>query len=297
MGCRPYTGSRRTDENAQSRSTGLRAPADSDDRRELYLPRCWTTTPSGGGSEPGCPTASTFEKPRCDGISPALCTQESRRWVAGDEVSGNDPAWRGVDPRSVRAGIGCTARPHPAGPGRARYRRWLPAAWQQPRRIGAKGERLSNGGIPHPDKTPLGVGGYVRSPPHGELGFYRCYTPQIVPLRERVRGRRPPLTIEESFQRARPGVIDEHQVADGLVAALDAADKARHAMCLIAATSTRPPAPSNDPVELHEIRRLLTLRSSPPPSHGLPKRLSNWRRRHQPVPNHHYNVRSSSTKA
>ena len=47
----------------------------------------------------------------------------------------------------------------------------------------------------------------------GELAFYRCYAPQIVPLRElvRVAGRR--WTIEESFQTAKGlAGLDEHQV-------------------------------------------------------------------------------------
>jgi SRSO17 transposase len=47
----------------------------------------------------------------------------------------------------------------------------------------------------------------------GELAFYRCYSPQNVPLRElvRVAGRR--WTIEESFQTGKGlAGLDEHQV-------------------------------------------------------------------------------------
>jgi SRSO17 transposase len=47
----------------------------------------------------------------------------------------------------------------------------------------------------------------------GELAFYRCYSPQIVPLRElvRVAGRR--WTIEETFQTGKGlAGLDEHQV-------------------------------------------------------------------------------------
>jgi hypothetical protein len=47
----------------------------------------------------------------------------------------------------------------------------------------------------------------------GELAFYRCYSPHVVPLRElvRVAGRR--WAVEESFQagKGRAG-LDEHQV-------------------------------------------------------------------------------------
>src|SRR3954470_19395077 len=52
-----------------------------------------------------------------------------------------------------------------------------------------------------------------RSRTTGELAFYRCYSPQIVPLRElvRVAGRR--WTIEESFQASKGlAGLDEHQV-------------------------------------------------------------------------------------
>jgi hypothetical protein len=47
----------------------------------------------------------------------------------------------------------------------------------------------------------------------GELAFYRCYSPQIVPLRElvRVAGRR--WSIEETFQTGKGlAGLDEHQV-------------------------------------------------------------------------------------
>ena len=47
----------------------------------------------------------------------------------------------------------------------------------------------------------------------GELAFYRCYSPQLVPLRElvRVAGRR--WTVEESFQAGKGlAGLDEHQV-------------------------------------------------------------------------------------
>ena len=48
----------------------------------------------------------------------------------------------------------------------------------------------------------------------GELAFYRCYSPNVVPLRElvRVAGRR--WTVEESFQAGKGQAgLDEHQAA------------------------------------------------------------------------------------
>jgi SRSO17 transposase len=47
----------------------------------------------------------------------------------------------------------------------------------------------------------------------GELAFYRCYSPQLVPLRElvRVAGRR--WTVEESFRAGKSlAGLDEHEV-------------------------------------------------------------------------------------
>ncbi|MCA1676979.1 MAG: hypothetical protein LC799_33985, partial [Actinobacteria bacterium] len=57
----------------------------------------------------------------------------------------------------------------------------------------------------------------IRRPPRrGELAFYRCYCPTLVPLGElvRVAGRR--WTIEESFQAAKGlAGLDEHKSAVG----------------------------------------------------------------------------------
>jgi SRSO17 transposase len=47
----------------------------------------------------------------------------------------------------------------------------------------------------------------------GELAFYRCYSPQIVPLRELVRVAGSRWTIEETFQTGKGLTgLDEHQV-------------------------------------------------------------------------------------
>ena len=101
-------------------------------------------------------------------------------------------------------------------------------AWQQlSAGAGAKGQRFYDWAwISHPD--PAGPADPARADPGdtqcwwllvrrhrdtGELAFYRCYSPESVPLRElvRVAGRR--WTVEESFQAGKGlAGLDEHQV-------------------------------------------------------------------------------------
>ena len=152
------------------------------------------------------------------------------RWVAGDEVYGNDPGLR-AECETQQIGyvlaIGRDRRvPTPAGPIRAdtlaaSLPRW---PWQQlSAGPGAKGERfywawitLTPDGHAHAeDKPDAGCWWLLvrRNQSTGELAFYRCYSPQIVPLRElvRVAGRR--WTVEESFQAGKGlAGLDEHQV-------------------------------------------------------------------------------------
>ena len=121
----------------------------------------------------------------------------------------------------------------------------------------------------------------------GELAFYRCYAPQIVPLRElvRVAGRR--WTVEESFQAAKGlAGLDEHQVrrwaswrrwtllamiANALLAVIAANEHADH------------PAPTGMiALTCSEIRRLLlVLVFEPSRTRACPRTWSDWRRRHQ----------------
>jgi hypothetical protein len=121
----------------------------------------------------------------------------------------------------------------------------------------------------------------------GELAFYRCYSPNIVPLRElvRVAGRR--WTIEESFQAGKGlAGLDEHQVRRWtswrrwtLLAML------AHALLTVIAANEHADRPAPDgmiPLTRNEIRRLLTAlvvtaRRTP----ACPHAWSNWRRRHQ----------------
>jgi hypothetical protein len=121
----------------------------------------------------------------------------------------------------------------------------------------------------------------------GELAFYRCYSPHLVPLRElvRVAGRR--WTVEESFQAGKGlAGLDEHQVRRWtswqrwtLLAML------AHALLAVIAAHehTEPPARVGMiAFTCNEIRRLFTiLVIEPARVLACPEAWSGWRRRHQ----------------
>ena len=121
----------------------------------------------------------------------------------------------------------------------------------------------------------------------GELAFYRCYSPEPVPLRElvRVAGRR--WSIEESFQAAKGlAGLDEHQVRTWtswrrwtLLAML------AHALLAVLAAheaTARPTPAGMIALTCSEIRRLFTeLVIEPARTLACPLAWSQWRRRHQ----------------
>lgn len=117
--------------------------------------------------------------------------------------------------------------------------------------------------------------------------MYRCYAPEVVPLRElvRVAGRR--WTVEESFQAGKGlAGLDEHQVRRWIswrrwtLLAMVA-----HALlAVIAATEhTQRPAPTGlIALSCNEIRRLFTIYViEPGRSVACPEAWSHWRRCHQ----------------
>jgi SRSO17 transposase len=267
--------------------------------RELYLPRCWTDDP-GRLDEAGVPDAIDFAtKPALATgmLTRALHAGVPARWVAADEVYGNDSGLR-AECEAQQIGyvlaIGCDRRvPTPAGPVRpdtltASLPRW---AWQQlSAGQGAKGERNYNWAwITLTPDTNEGHWWLLvrRNRTTGELAFYRCYSPHIVPLRElvRVAGRR--WTIEESFQTGKGlAGLDDHQVRRWtswqrwtLLAML------AHALLVVIAANEhtdRPTAAGIIPLSCNEVRRLFTvLIVAPRRVLACPHAWSNWRRRHQ----------------
>jgi SRSO17 transposase len=223
---RQYTGTAGRIENAQVAVyltyAGDRGHAMID--RELYLPKSWTEDPE-RCAEAGVPEDIEFmTKPALAAgmLTRALNAGVLARWVAGDEVYGADPALR-AELETHRVGyvlaIGCDRRvPTEAGPMRADTltARLPKRAWQRlSAGPGAKGQRYYDWAlvsIPGTEPTePVDQQCWWllvrRHPEHGELAFYRCYSPEVVPLRElvRVAGRR--WTVEESLCATRRLVV------------------------------------------------------------------------------------------
>jgi SRSO17 transposase len=304
---RQYTGTAGRIENAQVAVyltyAGSRGHAMID--RELYLPRSWTEDAQ-RCLEAGVPDDIEFlTKPALAAgmLTRALNAGIPARWVAGDEVYGADPVLR-AELESRRVGyvlaIGCDRRvPTAAGPMRAdQLTAGLPnRSWQRlSAGAGAKGQRYYDWAlITHSD--PAGRADPAdaqcwwllvrRHRDTGELAFYRCYAPEVVPLRElvRVAGRR--WTVEESFQ-ATKGLagLDEHQVQRWtswrrwtLLAMV-----AHALLAVITATEhTQQPAPAGlIALTCNEIRRLFTIYViEPGRTIARPDAWSQWRRRHQ----------------
>ena len=279
--------------------------------RELYLPRSWTEDPK-RCAQAGVPDDIEFlTKPALATgmICRALDAGVPARWVAGDEVYGADPALR-YELELRRVGyvlaIGCDRRV-PTGAGSLRadaLTTGLPQqAWQRlSAGAGAKGQRyydwawvtltpptVSTAAATSPDDADTQCWWLlVRRHRHtGELAFYRCYSPEPVPLRElvRVAGRR--WTVEESFQAGKGlAGLDEHQVRRWtswqrwtLFAML------AHALLAVIAANEHTTRPAPDgliALTCNEIRRLLTvLVIEPGRVLANPKAWSTWRRRHQ----------------
>lgn len=304
---RQYTGTAGRIENAQVAVyltyAGARGHAMID--RELYLPRSWSSDPD-RLDRAGVPDNIEFvTKPALAAgmLSRALNAGVAARWVAGDEVYGADPVLR-AELEARRVGyvlaIGCDRRiPTAAGLLRAdEITAGLPKrAWQRlSAGTGAKGQRFYDWAlIAHPD--PAGRADPAdpqcwwllvrRHRDTGELAFYRCYAPNVVPLRElvRVAGRR--WTVEESFQAAKGlAGLDEHQVRRWtswqrwtLLAML------AHALLAVIAAHehTQQPAPAGlIALTCNEIRHLFTIFvTEPGRSRACPEAWSAWRRRHQ----------------
>jgi SRSO17 transposase len=307
---RQYTGTAGRIENAQVAvylayvGRGGHAMID----RELYLPRSWTDDED-RLVEAGVPAEVEFAtKPALAAgmLTRALHAGVPARWATGDEVYGADPALR-AELELAQLGyvlaIGCDRRvPTAAGPLRAdEVAAGLPRrAWQQlSAGAGAKGHRVYEWAwIDHTDHTDH----TDRDDPHdtaqwsllirrhrttGELAFYRCYSPDVVPLRElvRVAGRR--WAIEEAFQSGKGlAGLDEHQVRGWtswrrwtLLAMI-----AHALLAVIAANQTPNRAEQGGLIALtcNEIRRLFTvLIIEPARAIACPLAWSQWRRRHQ----------------
>jgi SRSO17 transposase len=209
---RQYTGTAGRIENAQVAVylTYAGAPGHAMIDRELYLPASWTSddqrcTAAGIPADIGFLTKPALAAGM---LVRALNAGVPARWVAGDEVYGADPGLRAeleIHQVGYVLAIGRDRRvPTEAGLLRAdEIAAMLPKrAWQRlSAGPGAKGQRYYDWAlISHCDPAGqadpadrqcwwLLVRRHTRT---GELAFYRCYSPESVPLRElvRVAGRR-----------------------------------------------------------------------------------------------------------
>jgi SRSO17 transposase len=267
--------------------------------RALYVPRSWTDDPDRCRTA-GIPDDLSFAtKPQLATkmIQRALDAGTPTRWVAGDEVYGDNPHLRSaLEARPIGYVLAVSSTHQVTTPaGKFQARALVPRiprrAWQRlSAGAGAKGERYYDWAqldITRPEERPghwwLLIRRNRRS---GELAFYRCFSPRPVPVSElvRVAGRR--WTVEETFQASKGlAGLDEHQVRRWISwhRWVTLAMLAHAFLAVTAAAEHRDqPAPADlIPLTGNEIQHLFTALINP--IHDLAHRLrwSQWRRRHQ----------------
>jgi SRSO17 transposase len=303
---RQYTGTAGRIENAQvAVYLAYATPAGSTlIDREVYLPRVWTEDRA-RCSAAGVPDDVRFATKISLGrrmLARALDAGVAARWCTADEFYGGDRHLR----RDLRGrGVGyvlAVAKSHRVtaravdGPVRAdRIAATLPTqAWN---RIcagaGSKGDRdydwawitiipaHNEAGGCHSLLVRRRIG-------DGELAFYRCWSPQPVPLHVLVRVAGTRWRIETCFQTGKSIGLDEPQVRrfDSWYRHITLVMLAHAILTVIAARERDHPTGDADqsliPLTLNEIRRLFT-RLITNTIHTIDHWLhwSTWRRRHQ----------------
>ncbi|WP_078611383.1 IS701 family transposase [Streptomyces sp. UNC401CLCol] len=297
---RQYTGTAGRIENSQVAVylvyAGERGHAAVD--RELYIPRSWTCDPdrcraAGLGEDTVFATKPELARTM---IERFLDAGHQVRWVTGDEVYGGNPKLRAaLEERGIgyALAVACSAEvPTQAGKFRAdRLAKRLPKrAWQKlSAGRGAKGHRFYDWAVIDlagscPGRHQLLI---RRNRATGELAYYRCFSPQPVPLTELVRVAGSRWRVEETFQsEKRLAGLDEHQVRryPSWTRWVTLAMLAHAFLAVVRADehAHRPPPDALVPLSCNEIQRLfipLVIR----PVHDAAHRLgwSDWRRRHQ----------------
>jgi SRSO17 transposase len=268
--------------------------------RELYLPASWTGDPD-RCTAAGVPEGRAFATKTTLAqrmLIRALDGGVAAGWVAGDEVYGASSALRGeLENRGVGYVLAVACDHHVTTAAGSRRADALVAglpkrAWQRlSAGRGANGHRfydwawitVTAAGNAPPGQRWLLVRRNRRT---GELAFYRCFSPGVVPLGAlvRVAGRR--WTIEESFQTSKGQTgLDEHQVRTWTSwYRLTTLVLLAHLFLAITTAAERAsPTPAGViPLTLNETRRLfidLVITSVNDPADCL--HWSWWRRRHQ----------------
>jgi SRSO17 transposase len=296
---RQYTGTAGRIENAQVAAylvyAGQRGHAAVD--RELYVPRSWTSDPdrcraAGLGEKTGFATKPELAARM---VTRFLDAGHRAAWVAGDEVYGGNPTLRTALEERGTGYVLAVACSHEVTTGAAKSRadtlaKKVPKrAWQKlSAGAGAKGHRFYDWAVidladPRPGSRQLLI---RRNRSTGELAYYRCYSPEPVPLTELVRVAGSRWRVEEFFQSGKGlAALDEHQVRRYASWSrwVTLAMLAHAFLAVVRADGYTHPAPDAlIPLTCNEIQRLfITLVVHP--VHDAAHRLgwSDWRRRHQ----------------
>jgi SRSO17 transposase len=282
--------------------------------RRIYLPRSWTDQPQRcvGAGIPEHIRFATKPELALEMIADAVAAGMDARWVASDELYGDNGAFRdGVR----RLGLGyvlAVSRAHlvPVDGGKVRVRAdrlatELPAAsWHRySAGTGSKGPRWYDWAwIDMATPAQPGHSLLIRRSSDGELAFYRCWAPAPVPLVTLVRIAGIRWAVEEGFQTGKGQVgLDHYQVRTwtGWHRFITLAMLALAFLMVAAATAAPPHQPDpyhhahhGGPIALTaaEIRRLFNaliitplraLARSPSRTITHAQRWSDWRRHHQ----------------
>jgi SRSO17 transposase len=191
--------------------------------RRVYLPECWTGDLQRCAAA-GIPANVEFAAKAelaLDMITGAVTAGTPAAWVAGDEVYGDNGSFRAG---AAKLGLGyvlavsCTHRiqAFPGGKRRLRADQIAaavpPGCWQRVSAgTGAKGPRWYDwawASVHQPGHSLL-----IRRGSTGELAFYRCWSPALVPLATLVHIAGTRWAVAEGFQAAKDQVgLDHYQV-------------------------------------------------------------------------------------
>lgn len=262
--------------------------------RRIYLPTSWTGDPDRCAAA-GVPRDVEFAtKPRLaqQMIEAAIDAGVKAKFVTADECYGRDPALRQALQRRGIGYVMAVARNHYTQIDTHLKERvdvteaWLSAqAWQRyscgP---GSKGERFYDWAwVTIHDDTPGCHSLLIRRNRAGELAFYRCWSPQPVPLSALVKTAGARWAVEEAFQQAKGQVGLDHYQCRGWTPWHRFTILAMLALAILAVIAAKTPNAGTDIVTLTvpETRRLINALTARAPCLNHLLAWSTWRRRHQ----------------
>ncbi|MER5795252.1 IS701 family transposase [Streptomyces sp. NPDC001980] len=266
--------------------------------RELYIPRSWTSAPA------RCQAAGLGED-TVFATKPELARRMIERfldaghhagWVTGDEVYGGNPKVRGaLEERGLGhvLAVGCSAEVT-TGAGTFRVdalaKKVPKRAWQRlSAGRGAKGQRFYDWAVIDLAEAAPGHRQLLirRNRTTGELAYYRCYSPDPVPLTTLVKVAGSRWRAEETFQSEKGlAGLDEHQVRryPSWIRWVTLSMLAHAFLAVVRADEHTRQSTDGGlvPLSCNEIQRLF-IAVVVQPLHDAAHRLSwsDWRRRHQ----------------